>query len=313
MPVRHIRMTVAPHEAGALTLSAFLERHLPVAFQQKFSSTSIRKILKVGAVHVNRRRVSNPNLALNVRDAIDFYLDPKQIDQPPETPQISESMIAYEDEEILVFDKPTGLPTQPTLDRSRDNLYTQVLELQRKRFGAKSYVGLHHRLDRDTSGLVLFTKQREVNKAVSELFKDKHITKTYEAIVEKENPSVPPLEKQFEVKSFIAKSSEKKGKRALFKSVRSGGDFAHTRFEVIQTSGVLVWLRCFPVTGRTHQIRIHCADLGYPIVGERLYGDKQRHSRLMLHAAALTFEHPSSKKSITVHSKVPSEFQNYFK
>ncbi len=211
-------------------------------------------------------------------------------------------LMAYEDSKIVVFDKPFGLPTQKTLKAFEDNLYDRVRLhfLQKKGFPAGlPYVGLHHRLDRDTSGLVLMTKQRQVNKEVADLFKNRKIKKHYQAYVEWGKGELP---QRWVMKDPIKRVNAKKKK--FFFAVDAKGSSAHSEFEVIgEEAGRFYHLSCFPKTGRTHQLRVHLAHKGHPILGDAVYGTKSSAERMMLQAYRLQFT--LAGQNIEVESQRP--------
>ncbi len=320
MSVQSLKIVVAPHEQTS-SLSELLQKHFPIAFGRSFTSADVRKLIRAGGVHLNRKRVIDPAAKIKRGDRLDCYCDPSKLGDPQVTVKITRKNILFEDDYLLVVNKPFGLPTQPTLDGHRDNLYFQLMALQKEKWGESAYVGLHHRLDKETSGVVLFTKQREVNKAIGDAFKNRLIEKTYEAIAQRrsllgKSPAIPSpksAKTELEVRSYIAKGKEKRGKRVLYQSVRSGGDLAITQFKILKDHGHTIWLRCWPLTGRTHQIRIHCADQGFPIVGDTLYGEINPKYRLLLHAASLSFEHPVTQKRIRIECDLPVEFQEFFR
>ncbi len=210
--------------------------------------------------------------------------------------------IAFENKEFLVVDKPQGLPTQKTLKTYEDNLFDQVrlFFIQQKSFpGGLPYVGLHHRLDRGTSGLVLLSKMRSANKEIADLFKDRTIEKEYEAYVEYEEGRLPS---EWEQKDPIRRGSAKKKK--FFFEVGEGGDSAHSKFRVLDKKEDHWYrLRALPKTGRTHQLRVHLSFKGHPVLGDSVYGRKKTASRLMLHAQSLNFKWRGEE--IKISSKSP--------
>lgn len=213
---------------------------------------------------------------------------------------ISEIEILFEDQWLLIINKPSGLPTQPTVDRKRPSLYTLLLESKKW-----PYIGLHHRLDVPTSGIVLLTKHRNANKGVSELFKDRNMQKNYLCLVNN-----IPLVDTFELTNYLKPLKLKTGKTKMV-STLSGGDVAHTSFKVLERYNSTCLIEASPHTGRMHQIRTHLAELKFPILGDSLYYRIDRHySRLMLHASKLTFIHPMTKKTLSVIAPLPIDFKN---
>jgi RluA family pseudouridine synthase len=207
--------------------------------------------------------------------------------------------VLYEDENLLALDKPAGIPTQATVDKNRIHFY----ELAKKHFQIPLF--LHHRLDKDTSGVLLFSKSTLMNPHLSRLFKDHLIQKTYKALV-RGKPAA-----EFTVKNFLApinKPINKKGQK-IMRSVRSGGLTAQTNFRLIQSFRQFSLMECQPLTGRTHQIRAHLSEIGHPILGDSLYGGSDPAvPRLMLHAAFLQFAHPLTDSELKMESPLPANF-----
>ena len=219
------------------------------------------------------------------------------VNKKADLPEIN---IAFDSKELIVLDKPSNLPTQKTLKSFEDNLYDQVrfYYLKQKSFPQGiPYVGLHHRLDRGTSGLVLMTKQRSANKDVADLFKNRKIIKEYVAYTE--FGSKPP-NKKWTQSDNIKRGTTKKHK--FFFHVDEEGDTAVSQFEVLESKeGSWHKLMCRPKTGRTHQLRVHLRHKGYPILGDAVYGKKKSANRLMLHAQSLFFKFRD--QNIEVHSE----------
>lgn len=216
---------------------------------------------------------------------------------------LTAEQIVYEDSEIIVVDKPPGLSTQSTQTPGEDHLFAAVIAyLTEKNPSKLAYVGLHHRLDRDTSGLILLTKKSSANKSISDQFKERRILKKYLAVVEGEKPHPPkwkteaPIRRIFGSKEFRFGIDHKKGDPAttLFEYQRSLNEKHHI-------------IECQPITGRTHQIRIHLASHKLPIVGDRTYGVKSE-KRMQLHAYRLQFTHPKTEKKMDLVSSRPMDF-----
>jgi RluA family pseudouridine synthase len=306
----------AKPEHARMRLDQFLAEQLPVALAKAVSKAQVRKLVVAGAVYLNRKRVRIASKELIPGARVEVWWDERKIEGQGirgslHAFTLKPEHIVYRDEWLLVIAKPAGLPTQPTLDEARVNAFAEV-----KRYLAREsarptevYVGLHHRLDRDTSGLLMFTLKKEVNAAVAELFTEKKIQKTYCAICAPGNGR--HAGEHFEVRNYLGKSQNRKGKAMRYQSVRSGGDVAETDFEVRELLRDALYVQAQPRTGRTHQIRVHLSELGHPILGDRLYGEPvaERAPRLMLHAERLTFEHPISKNEVTVHAPLPEDFK----
>lgn len=215
--------------------------------------------------------------------------------------------IIYEDDQLIVFNKPTGLPTQATFNPVENHLFNSARAFLTKRGSSKmAYVGLHHRLDRDTSGLVLMTKKKSANKGVSELFKEHRIQKDYVALV----ATAKKLPERWKVDNHLKK--KKTSDRTLFMhSTKSGGQRAITDFSLIEQSSEYALVGASPKTGRTHQIRVHLSEAGSPIFGDRMYADKKifrATPRLMLHARSLSFKHPSTGEVTEIATPLPKDF-----
>ncbi len=205
---------------------------------------------------------------------------------------------------------------------SRDNLHDAVVRyLWSKNPGLRNppYVGIMHRLDKETSGVILFTKKREVNKAIFDMFdsaklelessqsavSQRPVTKTYIAAVE----DSPKIKDSFTVKNYLGRISSKSSQGKWGSVPESkGGVPAVTDFKIRQRRAGICILECHPVTGRTHQIRVHLAQSGFPIIGDSLYGGRVN-SRLMLHAESLELIHPVTGKKLCV--KAEADWQSY--
>jgi RluA family pseudouridine synthase len=311
MAIRKLTLRTT-HAQKGMRLDQVLSDWLPEALAQPVSKAKARKLIVAGAVYLNGKRVRIASKELQAGAQVDAYVDLARLlenataaDRPF---QMTASHILYEDEWLLAVNKPAGLPTQPTLDEARANLFAAV----KKFIGPGGYVGLHHRLDRDTSGVVLFTRDPQANAGVAELFSKHLARKTYQALA---LGAPRPPGQEWTVRNYLARARGT-GKQSRFESVRSGGDSAHTDFRILAQAGRALYLEARPLTGRTHQIRVHLAEAGMPILGDATYGSREsrelssqaRVPRLMLHAVNLTFPHPISNVEISVSSPLPEDF-----
>ncbi|HET9218674.1 MAG TPA: RluA family pseudouridine synthase, partial [Terriglobia bacterium] len=192
----------------------------------------------------------------------------------------------------------------------RNSLVAAVEEFLRRRDGlAKPYLGVHHRLDRDTSGVVLFTKSSRVNSDIADSFANHVAMKTYQAIT----VSKPAIDAAWTIRNYLGPATAR-SKRRRYGAVRSGGDFAETSFRVISRYPQGTWVEAIPRTGRTHQIRVHLSEYGLPIFGDDLYGadpatEIPHVRRLMLHAVELALSHPIDRRALSVKSPLPADFR----
>jgi RluA family pseudouridine synthase len=233
----------------------------------------------------------------------------------PATPSLAwtPARVLFEDEWLIAVDKPAGLPTQPTLDVSRPSVLSVLKDYLQKRDGHEPYLGLHHRLDRDTSGVLLFTKNQKANAGVGALFAEKKAQKTYQALA----VLGAGCAEAWEVKNYTGIVG-RMGKASKYGAVRSGGDPAQTVFRELERLPGVLLVEAKPLTGRTHQIRVHLSEGGHPILGDEFYGGptslrlgsgaRLMFPRVMLHAAALEFCHPMTQAQHTIASPLPEDF-----
>jgi RluA family pseudouridine synthase len=322
MPLKKLAIKTTSTHKGK-RLDQVLAEWLPQALARPVSKAKVRKLIVAGV------RIASKIIQLNAR--IEAFIDLKKLDSDATSKdrpfEMADSHILYEDDWLIAVNKPPGLPTQSTLDEARVNLFAvtkRFLDQRAKKMPANGanevrstiYLGLHHRLDRDTSGVVLFTKSKDANAGVAELFSKHLAQKTYQALTHK--PKVIPGSKphalpgkEWTVKNYLGRAQGAKGagKRSRFKSVHSGGDFAQTNFKCIEETAGGLWVEAKPKTGRTHQIRVHLAELGMPILGDDFYGNQDSVAvRLMLHASDLTFMHPLTKVELSIRSPIPEDF-----
>ncbi len=212
--------------------------------------------------------------------------------------------ILFEDEFLLAVDKPPGLPSQPTVDKKRPDLFTLI-----KKQMKSEQIFLHHRLDRDTSGVILLSKNKKANAPLTEMFREHKFTKIYWALTQ----PLAEMPVQWEIQNHLV-ARRKDGHSVKMFRTESGGDFAHTIFRRLAFNDEACWVEAQPLTGRTHQIRVHLLHSKASILGDSMYGGKDtRVPRLMLHANSLTFDHPITQKPMQITAKVPGDFQTLLK
>jgi len=218
-------------------------------------------------------------------------------------PSWKKAWILFEDEDVILVDKPAGISTHaPEPDRT-DDAHTRLTAFLRARGAANTYLGIHQRLDRDTSGVLLFTRRKEANRAIAEQFEGRTIEKTYVACV------TGLGRKDRGVLEHRLVPAQDGVMRALPKTSHVGQE-AVTRFRVHDRQGDRGLLELTPETGRTHQIRVQLAAAGMPIVGDPIYGGAPA-PRLLLHAIELRLAHPTSKKKLVGKSTAPPTFAEW--
>ncbi len=196
-------------------------------------------------------------------------------DAPKEKPKpiiiFKEDWLLHDEGDLIAMNKPAGLLSQTTRAKGKDNL----LDLCIEKFGK---VALFHRLDRDTSGLCLLTRPGEVNAYLDKLFKQRRVVKEYIALVS----SQKKMDTEGVIKTRLRPHPRRRDQMVV---VGRGGFYAESRYEVLGESEGKKLVRIWPITGRTHQLRVQMSYLGAPIIGDRVYGGGEKSGlRLMLHA-----------------------------
>ncbi|MBI4850676.1 MAG: RluA family pseudouridine synthase [Acidobacteria bacterium] len=314
MGLRKLSFIVAKDMANS-RLDQFLATLIPSALGETLSKAKIRKLIVAGAVYLNRNRVRIASKTLIANAQVEVYIDLAKLKEADSSTKdksftMSAERILFEDEFLIAVNKPSGLPTQATIDEARNNLYESLKQFLAKRDKINEpYLGIHQRLDRDTSGVILFTKDPLANKGLAQAFTEHQIYKTYQAIVSRPKENLPL--NNWIVKNHLGRIRANKGKQAKYTSVNQGGDFAHTEFSLLETHKNVLLIEARPKTGRTHQIRVHLSEEAMPIIGDSLYGGKTANHipRMMLHAYKLVFFHPITKKEITLISNLPEDFK----
>ena len=213
--------------------------------------------------------------------------------------------ILHEDADLIAVDKPAFVSTHAPEPDRRDDAHSRLSRFLRERGEDKPYLGIHQRLDRDTSGVLVFTRRKEANRSLAEQFEGRRVQKTYlAAVTGLRGPGKGVL-----AHKLVA--GRDGAMRALPANAREGQE-AITRWRVLARHGERALVELVPETGRTHQLRVQLAAVGAPIGGDPLYGGAPA-SRLLLHAAELTLRHPSSGRPITFRSPAPPSFAHWVK
>lgn len=206
--------------------------------------------------------------------------------------------ILYEDDGLLVINKGINTPVHPSLNHYTDSLSNGVKSYFDK-INLKRKIRPINRLDKDTTGIVLFAKNEYIQECLIKQMKENIFKKKYLAIVDG-----IVLNKSFEIIAPIAR----KDASIIERCVSSTGDYARTDIEVLMTYDNYSYIKCALKTGRTHQIRVHTAHIGHPILGDTLYGTNSNLiNRQALHAYKIEFIHPITKENITITAPIPCD------
>ncbi|MAA79639.1 MAG: RNA pseudouridine synthase [Deltaproteobacteria bacterium] len=202
---------------------------------------------------------------------------------PPKEPWLS---ILYQDKDFLVVDKPSGLLSVPGRIH-KDSVLSRVLEIEERAYAV-------HRLDMDTSGLLVIALRRKAEKALMEEFRLRRVQKEYVAIVSGTLSQIRGV--------ISAPLSRCLGSPPRSEIDWENGKAAYTEYKVLHQSDTKAYVQLFPKTGRSHQLRVHLLHLGHPILGDRFYFPESQEKRLMLHAKRLIFAHPYHGKRMEFFS-----------
>jgi 23S rRNA pseudouridine1911/1915/1917 synthase len=266
------------------------------------SRRASRRLLADGEVWMNGKPIRVQSRTVNSGDVIDILRPAEELGIDP-LPKVGAPTVLYEDSWLLVAAKPAGV-----LSASAENMQPgelafdqQVLIAKAVEDGKRPYLRLLHRLDRVTSGAILFARHSEALPPLTAAWRDGKVERIYVAVVE----GAPDFERT-EIDQPIGRDRSHTW-RFL---VDPAGREARTEARVLaRTDDDLAVIECRLITGRTHQVRVHLASLGYPVLGDRLYGSKRadRVGRPLLHAASLTLPHPRTRKKLHLVCPPPSD------
>jgi 23S rRNA pseudouridine1911/1915/1917 synthase len=267
---------------------------------QDLSRQVAKRLIKSGEVTVNDRP-SKPSYRVQADDEIVVRL-PVELPEPI-LPEAIPLDVIYEDDAFLVVDKPAGMVVHPALGHPSGTLVNALLAHcpQIAQVGGADRAGIVHRLDKDTSGLILVAKDEATRAALQRQFKRRQVAKTYLALVEDQ---VHPREGIID-----APIGRDKRQRKQMAVVRSGRP-AQTMYRVVEYLTDHTLLEVRPHTGRTHQVRVHLAWMGYPVVGDTTYGYRRQRllqDRHFLHATRLRFSHPGTGEEVTFEAPLPPQ------
>jgi len=287
---------VIGEESEAQRIDNFLLRQL-----KGVPKSHVYRVLRSGQVRVNSGRVK-PDYRLQVGDRV--RIPPVRVSEgrpPPARPL--DLPVVFEDASLLVIDKPSGIAVH-----GGSGVSFGVIESLRAARPQAKVLELAHRLDRDTSGLLILCKRRSALVELHRMLREGEVRKIYLAVVKG-----ALAKKTLELRESLHKHVTASGERRV--SVQADGRSALTRVTRLKSSGEFSLLQVELMTGRTHQIRVHLAHAGHPVVGDDKYGDfalnRALKQRLLLHAAKLSFRHPLGGEPVKLESPLPAEMKAF--
>ena len=303
---RSLRLTISEAWDGQRADKALAA--LALAQEPALSRARLQALLAEGRVTRNGAAFSDASHKVKTDEVYTITLPPPEKAEP-EAQKIALTII-HEDKDVIVIDKPAGMVVHPA-PGNRDHTLVNALLAHCKDslsgIGGVARPGIVHRLDKDTSGLMIVAKNDAAHQVLSGQFADRSLSRTYQAVV-----WGVPVPSAGSVDAPIGRSTKDRKKMA----VTGKGRPALTHYKVIEDFGVASLIECQLATGRTHQIRVHLAHLKHPVVGDSVYGGGrhgkntralEKFPRQALHAIGLRFLHPRSGKFRTFDSKLPKD------
>ena len=277
-----------------------IDKVLPL-LNEDYSRAYFSNMIKNGEVLVNGKKVS-PSYKVKENDVIECNFKDSTSTLKPYEYKLD---IVYEDEDILVINKPKGLVVHPGGGHSDDTLVNALIYTKKElsTINGALRVGIVHRIDKDTSGLLLICKNDYSHIEIAKQLKDHSMHREYialvDGVIEKDSGKViGPI------------GRDKKNRLKMCIDTVDGKD-AITHFNIIKRFNDYTLIECKLETGRTHQIRVHMSNIHHPIVGDALYGGSEKiyNNGQLLHAYKLTFTHPRTKKVMTLEAPLPDYFK----
>ena len=286
-----------------LRLDKFLATEFP-----DWTRSLLQKWIKEGNCLVNGK-VVKPNYVCALQDRISLSLPETADKEPKILPENIPLSIVFEDDDFLVINKPRGMVVHPAPGHTQGTLVNALLYHCGNRLsdpGDPYRRGIVHRIDKDTTGLLLVAKNNEMHQIIADELKEHKLFRRYVAIVQN---SVK--EDEGTITTYLNRAESDRKKIAVSKE----GRLAITHYKVLERlkQGQFTYVSCRLQTGRTHQIRVHMAHIGNPVVGDKVYGPKKAAFRLdgqLLHAMELGFVHPRTGEEMLFSCELPADFKN---
>lgn len=284
---------------------------------EDLSRSQIARLIKENHIKLNGKPVSKKNISIVPGDILEVeYQVPETAAERPITPSISMTSIRrYEDDYLLIIDKPHGISVHPGSgvreETILDILRQHCPQIDGIETGDDERPGIVHRLDKDTSGIMLLAKDTITMKRLQKQFKRREVKKTYMALV--------AGHPRFSNGTIDVPLTRSRRDRTRFRAARPGDERAGivrdavTDYSVVRRFHDFSLIKAFPLTGRTHQLRVHFAHAGNPILGDPLYGKNHPFQRMALHAYSLEFHHPMTGHPIIAYSPFPAAFRQFIR
>lgn len=269
------------------------------------SRSYIQKLLSEGGISVNGQVISKASYRVKAEDKVQLILPPAVV--PDIVPENIPLTVLYEDEDVIVIDKPKGMVVHPAPGHYTGTLVNALLYHCKDGLSGINGVlrpGIVHRIDQNTTGSVIVCKNDESHNSIAAQLKEHSIVRKYHAIVHGNLK-----EESGTIHTQIGRHPNDRKKMAV---LPNGGKEAITHYKVLQRFGKYTYIECQLETGRTHQIRVHMAHLGHPLLGDDVYGPKTCPFKLegqTLHAKILGFIHPRTDEYIETDSPLPEYFE----
>ncbi len=266
------------------------------------SRTLAQEMIKNGEIKINNIS-GKTSQKLKIGDSIEIFVRSDETNTEIQATEMN-FPILYEDEDIIVINKPYGLVVHPGAGNEKETVVSAILShTNLSPIGAPDRPGVVHRLDKETSGIMVLAKNKEAHKNLAEQFASHELEKEYVAIIQGHI-----VNKKGRVQVAIERDPVNR-QRMKATSVENG-KMAISIFEVIEYLKNATFIKVNILTGRTHQIRVHMAFTGHPLLGDTTYGGRKfGNSEHFLHSNKLTFKHPISGKAMTFQAEIPERFK----
>ncbi len=307
-------LKVAP-DNNQQRLDVFLTQSLPDISSRNFA----QGLIEAGEVSVNGKPAVKSNYKVAAGDEITARVSDEEIGWEDIAPENIPLDILYEDDSLMVLNKPAGMMVHPASGCYSGTLVNAVLyhcqklsDVNTSRFGRWPHrgramrPGIVHRLDRETSGLIVVAKNNKTHTNLAAQFEKRKVKKQYVALVE----GLIEFDEGL-INASLGRHPRHRDKKAVVLDTEAAAKSAKTFYFVHKRFKNVTLVTLYPMTGRTHQLRVHMAYLGHPILGDDKYGKKATFPRLALHAQALGFYHPVSHKFLEFSTTPPKEFLQY--